>query len=256
MNLALRAVDVQAVLTALGQEHPAVQLGDGPVVIEQQGGGVQVDLLFGKLGGGANGFRVPAHQTEGHAHGVAAQVVHGSAEGLSPQADVGVRPAAGQKGGLQIANFADGPGFDLRPDGGDNGAVEIGEGLHQEDAVLLRRAEHGLRLGLRYGQGLFAQHVLAGLQGPHRPGAVQVVGQRDIDGLDLWVGQQFFIAAIRLFKAEFPLEGLGLLQAPARDSVQGAVVRRFHGGNGLAPGNVRRAQDAPVDLSHCRSSMI
>ena len=49
-----------------------------------------------------------------------------------------------------------------------------------------------------HGDGLFGQHMLASGQGFQRPFDVQMVGQGDIDGFHLGVGQQSFVAGMYL----------------------------------------------------------
>ncbi len=68
------------------------------------------------------------------------------------------------------------------------------EGFVEHDVLGSWRELLGL-LGIER-DGLFAQHVLAGLRrGRERHRDVQVVGQRVVDGVDIGVGEQLFVAA-------------------------------------------------------------
>ena len=52
------------------------------------------------------------------------------------------------------------------------------------------------------GEGFFAEDVLAGVCGCQHPGFVQLVWKRNIDGVDIRVGQQCLVRAIRLRNSE------------------------------------------------------
>ena len=70
----------------------------------------------------------------------------------------------------------------------------VHEGLAEEGPGLARRVDH--RVGLPGGEPerLLAQHVLAGLGGLDRPLGVARVRRRDVDRLDLGVGEQRLVA--------------------------------------------------------------
>ena len=59
-----------------------------------------------------------------------------------------------------------------------------------------RRVDHALGLGRGQGQRLLAQDVLAGLGGRDRPLRVEVVGQRDVDRVDLGIGEQRLVGGV------------------------------------------------------------
>ena len=71
------------------------------------------------------------------------------------------------------------------------------ERLHQHAPGPLGGVERALRLLRPPRQRLLAEHVLAGLQRPDRPLDVQRVRQRDVDRVDLRVGEQRLVAAVR-----------------------------------------------------------
>ena len=58
-------------------------------------------------------------------------------------------------------------------------------------------ALHRVDLGHGEGERLLAQDVLAGPGGPDRPLGVEVVRQRDVDGVDLGVGEECLVGAVR-----------------------------------------------------------
>ena len=79
------------------------------------------------------------------------------------------------------------------------------------DAVL----DHLVGLGARPRRRLLAEHVLAGIGGPFRPLRVQVVRQRDVDGIDRVVFEQFVVGASTHRVAQSDAVGglqLGLLE--------------------------------------------
>jgi hypothetical protein len=70
------------------------------------------------------------------------------------------------------------------------------ERLYEHAPGLVRGVRHALRfVGVR-GQRLLAQHVLAGAKGSDRPLAVEGVGERVVDGVDLRVRQQGVVALV------------------------------------------------------------
>ena len=74
--------------------------------------------------------------------------------------------------------------------------VAIVKGLEEHETGLVGDLRHLCRL-VRIGRhGLFAEHMLAGLQYPDRPLGVQTVGQRIVDGVDLGIGQQRFVRVV------------------------------------------------------------
>ena len=72
----------------------------------------------------------------------------------------------------------------------------IHESLHDEHALALGVMDGLLRLARIEGERLLAEHVLARVGGLADPLGVQVIGKRDIDGLDLTVGQQLLVGTV------------------------------------------------------------
>ena len=112
---------------------------------------------------------------------------------------------------------------------------------------------------LAFGRGqadrLFAQHVLARLQGLDRPGHVQVVGQRIVDRLDLGIGQQLLVGAIGLGNAQFGGRGRALSRFRDADGHQINSTRPAAWQAGLWSCRYRRYSNAPADF-HAISSLI
>ena len=103
--------------------------------------------------------------------------------------------------------------------------VQVHERLEHGDAVGLRRRLDQVEFGERGHERLFAQDVLPGFGGLHRPLAVQGVGQRDVDGVDVRVGEQRLVAAVRC--GDVPLLGVSLclVQIAAGNGDQLAPLR-------------------------------
>ncbi len=70
--------------------------------------------------------------------------------------------------------------------------------LADHHAGPIARGDQPARLGDGGGDRLFTQHVLAGVGGALGPGDVQVVRQRDVDGVDVRVGDQRVVGGVRL----------------------------------------------------------
>ena len=71
-----------------------------------------------------------------------------------------------------------------------HGVVLVVERLHHDQAGVGAAASATCARLVGVGrEGLLAQHVLAGLEGGDRPVAVETVGQRDVDGVDLGVAR-------------------------------------------------------------------
>ena len=100
---------------------------------------------------------------------------------------------------------------------------------------------------------LLAQHVFAGGNRAERPLHVQVIGQRDVDGVDRRVRQHRVVAAVG--GPDLPLGGVagGALGRTAGHAHQRAACRRTNSGNDRSI-DAGRAQQAPPKLSrrHCR----
>jgi hypothetical protein len=97
-------------------------------------------------------------------------------------------------------------------------------------------------------QRFLAEHVLAGLGRAHRPGHVQMIGQRVVDSFDFGIGQQFLVGTVGFRDTERGGCLLGLGQIARGDGGDLAPVAALHGGYDLLYGDMGGAQDAPTDF--------
>jgi hypothetical protein len=75
----------------------------------------------------------------------------------------------------------------------------------------------------RGAQWLLAQHLFARVHGAGGPRHVQLVGQRNVNGINVRVGQQVLVAAVGPGDAEFAGHGLGLCFVAGCDGNQVAL---------------------------------
>ena len=87
--------------------------------------------------------------------------------------------------------------------------VAVVEGLHHHP--VRRRGQFGdlASFGGVSGERLFAQHVLAGLDGRSSPFAVQAVWQWVVDRIDVRIGDQLGVVVVHPGDVVFGGEGLG-----------------------------------------------
>ena len=94
-------------------------------------------------------------------------------EGANDQFEPAEGPAPGQLEGLDRL-----------------GMVQVHEPFNRGATGAPAGGDDLVHLGDRQREGFLAQHVLSGLQRAHRPLCVQVVGQRDVDDIDVRVAEQ------------------------------------------------------------------
>ncbi len=70
--------------------------------------------------------------------------------------------------------------------------------VHELDFVFAAGVEHRPHFSTIDAARLLAQHVLAGLGGADHPLLANAGRQRDVDGIDVLAGEQFFVAAAGL----------------------------------------------------------
>ena len=136
--------------------------------------------------------RGPGGQEPQQAHGVAAHV-HGGAAGQGQLvADVALLPQGSRERDVDVGDVAELARADDLHQALGEGVVLVVEGLHDHQAgvgVVHLRHRPGL-VGVG-GERLLAQDVLAGLEGRDGPVAVQPVGERVVDGVDVGIAHQF-----------------------------------------------------------------
>ena len=86
------------------------------------------------------------------------------------------------------------------------------------DALGLGRLDHALRVGGGQRERLLAQDVLAGAGGGDRPLGVEVVRQRDVDGVDVRVGEERLVRAVGPRDAELVGDRGGRV-SPSREAI-------------------------------------
>jgi hypothetical protein len=99
-----------------------------------------------------------------------------------------------EKGRLHGQDLPDMPAADVA-EGMNEGRVEaVVEGFHQRPARFFCRARHGHGLIRIHGEGLLAQHSLAGFQGGYGEVGMPVRGQGVVDQVHIVPGDQSVIA--------------------------------------------------------------
>ena len=91
------------------------------------------------------------------------------------------------------------------------------QALDQDDARGLGGREGRLDLVRIARVRLLAEHVLAGCDRAQRPFVVQLVGQRDVHGIDAGVGEQRVLAAVCPCHSQLERLGLGARELATGD---------------------------------------
>ena len=181
-------------------------------------------------------------------HAVAADVPEGAGAPAGLEAPV-VRVDREGEGRTDESERADGSVVDQASQGGGPGLVPPHERLHQEDAARTAVFDHRLGLVGVQRQGLLAEDVLAEVGGEEDPGLVQLVGQGDVDGVDVGVGDGGLVGAVRCRDAELRGPGSGRLGVSAGDRPDGAGLRGADAGDQAASADPGAAEDRPLERS-------
>ena len=137
--------------------------------------------------------RLASEQHPREVHVVAADVVQRPAAELPYVADVQRVVVEVREPAVDGAQSAD-PAGSHEIAHGDPGRMEaIHERLHEDHAGRVARRCHPLGVRSRHRQGLLAKDVLASPCGRDRPLRVEVVRQRDVDGVDVRVIKERFV---------------------------------------------------------------
>ena len=129
--------------------------------------------------------------------------------------------------------------------------LAVHERLHQQDARLPAGVDHPLRLGRGHRERLLAQDVLAGPGRRDRPLGVEVVRQRDVDGVDVRVGQQRLVRAVRARDPELAGDPAGAARLAGRDAEHLAASA-----SGAGRGSPSRVAMFAVDSTPQRTALI
>ena len=122
------------------------------------------------------------------------------------------------------------------------------------DFRVVGRLDHPFRVRGRQRERLLAQDVLAGLRGGDRPIHVHVVGQRDVDRVDVGVRQQRLVRAVRGRDAEFVRDGSGVGRVARGDRDDLGARRSTHPGDHFLGRDVRGRQDPPPQCAGHRAA--
>ncbi len=123
--------------------------------------------------------------------------------------------------------------------------LAVHERLHQVETGLAGDIDHALGVVGGHREGLLAQDVFAGPERRDRPVHVHVVRQRDVDGVDSWVGEQRLVRRVRGRDTELIGDGPCLLTVARRDGDDLTARRLADAGDHLSDADVRRRQDPP-----------
>src|ERR1039457_2828627 len=199
---------------------------------------------------GHHAARFLAEDEAGSVDGIAADIEQPSAAPRAHITDVGAVAIEIAEEAHDGAQFADAAAADQIA-----GAQPLRMRAHHESFAHLH-AGAGLRFEQLAGFGgvesqrLLAEHVLSGLGRAHRPGHVQVIGQRVVDRLDLRIGQQFLVGTVGFGNAEGGGRLLGLRQVARGYGGDLAPLAPLHGGYDLLHGYIGGTQNAPTDFAH------
>ena len=185
---------------------------------------------------------------EQHADGidrVAPDVEESASTGTCDVADVvGIDVVIGEED-LHREQITDGP-FGEQPAHLDPQRVQpVHERLHQEHPGVLGRLHHPPRLGAAHGERLLAEDVLACLRRLDRPLGVEVVGERDVHGIDGRVVEQVLVGAVPARDREPGSSLLGPGGRARRNRVHLAQLRPLHPGYDVLHRDPGDAEDAP-----------
>ncbi len=127
------------------------------------------------------------------------------------------------------------------------------EGFLEDQASGFRSIERRGHVGWMAGIRLLAQDVLASRQRLQRPGVVQRVGQHEIDGLHVGVGEQGLVGAMHSRDGVLRGEGPATRRGAAAHRQDLDLVRQAGPGEQLG-GDAAGPQEAPADplLAHGR----
>ena len=130
--------------------------------------------------------------------------------------------------------------------------VAVHERLGQDEPGLVCRGERLLDLRRATRVGLLAEDVLARGEGMHRPLVVHPVRERDVDGVDVVVGEERLVRGVGALDPVLGRVRLGLRAVAAADRDDVDEVRLGGAAKDLLV-DVRRRQQAE---SHARSSFV
>lgn len=151
------------------------------------------------------------------------------------------------------AEFADAALVDKFTESQPLGMAADHEGFADLDSSAGADGEEGF--GFRFGQAerFFAENMLAGLGGFYCPGNVKLIGKRIVDGVDVGVGEKFFVGAVRGGNVMGSRCLFRLREIAGRNGYYARVFPLLHGGNDFPEADGGGAEDSPAKfLGHGR----
>ena len=180
-----------------------------------------------------------------HRHAVAAHIHDAASCGCILLADILTgSPHVVAKMGLNhtyVANFS---GTDQLRQHCRLRMATVHEGFHEKDAVASSRLNRGHGLGMINGKWFLAEDVLAGFGATHGPSGVQVVGQGDVNGVDIRISKQGIVSLVNPGNFKFASEPIGQLPGATCHRHQ-LTAGRLPDGSGKGVGYATRSQNAP-----------
>src|ERR1700687_2922859 len=128
--------------------------------------------------------------------------------------------------------------------------VAIGECLFDVPRALVARALQRADVGGGQAKWLFTENVLAGCERSHRPLDMQMIGNRNIERLDLGVVDELVVGTEVARNAELLRDCFRLARVARRDADKTRGSPLLDRRNESRRGDRRRAQHAPTDRFH------
>ena len=118
------------------------------------------------------------------------------------------------------------------------------------DTCAVPHLQQRSRLGRVQCDRLLAEHVLAGVCRPGRPGHVQVIGQGNIHGIHLGVREERFIGGVGVGDTQVCRRPRGAGAVPRGDRQNAAMRGGLHGRDHPGGRDLRHSEHAPTNLVH------
>jgi hypothetical protein len=236
--------------------NPQCNAATSPGGIFQQRGKQQIDAAGAHaFDGHGSGPRRPGRSAGGHighqpgeVDGIAADIVERAAAELGLELDrrrIGEQKA---KTRLDEFDFAERPAAHHVEHLAGAVGVAVHERLHERDAVRGAGGHHLAALRGIERDGLLAQDVFAEFGGADRPLAVERIGQRDVNGIDRGIVQQFLVIGIDAVATGETRAALGQLGLVVRgERIELRVAGAEDGGDDAFAGDAGVPEHAPAD---------
>src|SRR4029450_5982166 len=203
----------------------------------------------GERGGG--GPAGPGREDAVGVEGVAAEVHEGAAGQLQRPAGVAVGGGGNDGAGLDPPQLPELAGGEQLPPAARDRVVQVVEAFQHGHAGRGGGVADLGGLGGVAGRRLLGEHVPGGGGGGQVPGAVEAVGQRVVDALDLGVGEHVGVGADDPLDPVGGRERLGARPVAGGHRDQGVAGGAGGGGQGQA-GDPGGAEDADAQRLHAR----